>query len=222
MTCIVVLGAHRSGTSLAAGILHQAGVNMGRRFREPDEWNPTGYWGDLDWLDLNKRMLRDVGGNWYTPPGIEALKAQGEALTDEIRALVALKDKAPLWGFKDPRTCLTIGSILPHLPTDTRFLMVRRELDEIITSLMRRAQGRGYYETPEHWRALTDEYYQRLNGFADSHMGYTLRVNYDHLVNLSRQSSVARWLGWLCGLNSFCVEQAMERMVRWEKTTGQP
>lgn len=221
MTCIVVLGAHRSGTSLAAGILHRAGVNMGRRFREPDEWNPTGYWGDLDWLDLNKKLLHNAGGNWYTPPGIEALRTQGEALNDEIRALVATKGSVPLWGFKDPRTCLTIGSILPHLPDDTRLLIVRRAREAIIQSLMRRAEGRGYYETPEHWRALTDEYYRRLSGFADSHMGYTLRVSYSQLIDRNQYQSVARWLGWLCGLSPFCIEQAMERMIEW-KTTAPP
>jgi len=214
MTCIVVVGAHRSGTSLTAGILHQAGVNMGRRFREPDEWNPTGYWGDLDWLDLNKKLLRDAGGNWYTPPGIEALAAQGEALADEIRALVARKDEAPLWGFKDPRTCLTIGVLLPHLPPDTRFLIVRRGKAAVVRSLMRRAEGRGYYETREHWWALTEEYYRRLANFTEWHMGYTLRVSYSQLIDRSQRQSVARWLAWLCSLDSFCIEQAMERMVR--------
>ena len=47
-TCILVLGTPRSGTSCVAGILHHLGVVMGEQFLEADDWNPAGYFQDVE------------------------------------------------------------------------------------------------------------------------------------------------------------------------------
>ena len=57
MSQIVVLGMHRSGTSLLSSILRRMGVNMGTNFLNEDYWNPYGYWEDKDFLWINKGIL---------------------------------------------------------------------------------------------------------------------------------------------------------------------
>lgn len=66
-TVIVVMGFHRSGTSLAAKILHTLGVVMGddegkgMLIGEAVE-NPGGYYEDEDIIDLNARLMTRAGG----------------------------------------------------------------------------------------------------------------------------------------------------------------
>ena len=49
---VVILGMHRSGTSLTAGILHLLGVNMGDRLLPADKFNAQGYFENQIILDL--------------------------------------------------------------------------------------------------------------------------------------------------------------------------
>ena len=52
---IIVLGMHRSGTSLIAGVLHEMGVNMGSNLMKADEYNPKGYFEDIEIYKFNSR-----------------------------------------------------------------------------------------------------------------------------------------------------------------------
>lgn len=110
---VVVLGAHRNGTSSVAGILEILGVDMGDTSWLPgDGFNPRGYFEDGAIAHLNERLLDRAGGSWTDPPEPGRLEDPGE-LGDDIRRL-ARRD-APLWGWKDPRTDFTVHLWLPHL-----------------------------------------------------------------------------------------------------------
>jgi hypothetical protein len=54
---LVVAGMHRSGTSLLASLLHRSGCRMGETLLSADANNRPGYFEDLEFLDLNRRML---------------------------------------------------------------------------------------------------------------------------------------------------------------------
>ncbi|HMB65244.1 MAG TPA: hypothetical protein VKO42_00060, partial [Patescibacteria group bacterium] len=54
---VVVIGMHRSGTSLVAGIMQCLGVDMGSNLLSGNRGNPLGFFEDEDILDLNKRIL---------------------------------------------------------------------------------------------------------------------------------------------------------------------
>lgn len=222
MPCILITGCQRSGTSLVAGVLYHAGLYMGEGFREPDEWNLSGYWEDKDLHDLNRKLLEMAGGtSWYRLPTAGALVEAATELSAEIRDIIASKNTRPLWGFKDPCLSMTIGALYPYLPEDTRFVIVRRELETIVDSLMRRAQGRGYYETPGHWWALTREYDLHLAEFLAENRTCLLELSYCNLVDRAQCQSIARRLSWFCELPTDRVEQAMERTVRWKNIEGQ-
>ena len=67
MSCVIVLGCYRSGTSAVAGILHHLGVMMGKEFDKPAKSNPTGYYEDLEFKRLFDMMAegKDVEGPYY-------------------------------------------------------------------------------------------------------------------------------------------------------------
>jgi len=114
--CFIVLGMHRSATSLIAKGLREEGVFMGNRILEPNEHNKEGYWEDLDFLYLNKRILEAAGGSWDNPPTEEAiLNVKNKFKVEILRKVQARKNSFKMWGWKDPRTILTIKLFLPYI-----------------------------------------------------------------------------------------------------------
>lgn len=129
--CIIILGMHRSATSLMAKGLHEAGVNMGKHFIPPDSGNPHGYYEDLDFVNLNKTILSTASGNWMEPPDESKILAlsQRESIKNHIKKLIDKKNESPLWGFKDPRTILTIKLFKPYLTKHFFFTCFRDPVD---------------------------------------------------------------------------------------------
>jgi hypothetical protein len=123
-SAVCVLGMHRSGTSVLARTLNLLGVDLGPRHHltPPDEYYPEGYLEHRDLVRINDQILRRFGGTWDRPPACplgweasDSLADLREAARDLLRASFA---KAPLWGWKDPRTCLTLPfwqSLLPPM-----------------------------------------------------------------------------------------------------------
>ncbi|MCK4816954.1 hypothetical protein KA005_14390, partial [bacterium] len=63
-TPIIILGMHRSGTSIVANMLHRIGISMGEDLLKSDKFNPNGYYEDADFLGINKGILTNSEGTW--------------------------------------------------------------------------------------------------------------------------------------------------------------
>ena len=124
----IVLGMHRSGTSLIAGGLNKSGINMGEKLLGANEWNPKGHFENEEFIELNDRILAEAGGSWDNPPSEEAILKAGEKLKDEIKVVVD-RNKGRLWGWKDPRTTLTIKCYLPYIEHPFFITCWRKPLD---------------------------------------------------------------------------------------------
>lgn len=133
---IIVLGMHRSGTSMIAGVLNILGVNMGKELMGKHPSNPLGHFEDLDFYKLNLRILGKAGGNWSNPPTREAILMQKKEFDLEIKSLVEKKNKG-IWGWKDPRNSLTIELYLSYLK-NPYFIVCYRTPEEVAKSLKRR------------------------------------------------------------------------------------
>jgi hypothetical protein len=109
---ICVVGMHRSGTSLATRLLNLLGVYLGpeEHLMPPALGNPEGYWEHQLLTDLDDEVLARLGGSWDAPPAVSPETFAGAGLADlrrRARVLVAQEfGDAPMWGWKDPRTCL--------------------------------------------------------------------------------------------------------------------
>ena len=112
--CFIVLGMHRSATSLTAKGLHDAGVYMGdnESIRNKAKYSPLGFFENLDFVRLNIRILKLAGGAWHSPPSFESIMAVD--VDKEIEKLVKENDR-DLWGWKDPRNSLTVEKYLPYI-----------------------------------------------------------------------------------------------------------
>lgn len=110
---IVVLGMHRSGTSLISRMLEAGGVYFGapEDLAPPAEDNVRGFWEHLEIRAINEELLARLGGDWRSPP------PSNERLADDAnddlreRARDVLRDLSrvsPLTGWKDPRTTLVL------------------------------------------------------------------------------------------------------------------
>ena len=181
--CIIVVGMHRSGTSLAAAILEQLGVYFGQELLSPmQEVNEKGFWEHRRVVDAHERLLHALGRKWYSvtpmPPHWQASEAAYEC-RQSIRQLTVDEFSAvPLWGVKDPRICLFLPlwkEVLDELGIIPHFLVVMRNPMEVALSLARRD---GLY--PVHSLALTEFYmFNALSFLSDK--GYSTSLYVDLL-----------------------------------------
>lgn len=194
MTAVIVLGMHRSGTSLTASILQALGVHMGDWMSSASEHQPFGYFEDLDFVHLNDDLLEAAGGSWGGPPAPERIAQAVQDSAHRIRDLVKGKQQdagGALWGFKDPRTCLTAAAYHPLLD-EPRYLIVRRDLPDVVDSLNRRSG-----EHP--WEILHDWYWKQIGAFLLSNDAPVLEVRFEDLTHPiagpRAVRKIARWLG---------------------------
>lgn len=130
---VVIMGMHRSGTSLVARMFHQLGVNLGSDLMVGDEANLDGYFEDWDFVNLNNTLLAESGASWNYPEVCGPAMNVGDPRAGEL-----IKNKSGLWGWKDNRTAFTFSAYAAYLDLDrVLFVVCTRDKDEIITSLKR-------------------------------------------------------------------------------------
>jgi hypothetical protein len=107
---VVVVGMHRSGTSLCAHLLQTMGVNMADDAGASPN-NRKGHWERPRINDLNDRIFTRFGRGWNEAAHILALPehwlddATVKAVKGELIGVLASGMSRPgLYGFKDPRT----------------------------------------------------------------------------------------------------------------------
>ncbi len=130
---IIVLGMHRSATSLVARSLHKEGVSMGDDFLFNNAENNGGHYEDVRFYNLNEMILKEAGGSWWSPPPEEDIIRAGKKLSEEIKRTIESAVK-PKWGWKDPRTVLTIKCYMEYLE-DPFFVICMRKPIEVAESL---------------------------------------------------------------------------------------
>ncbi|MGA2162949.1 MAG: sulfotransferase [Solirubrobacteraceae bacterium] len=141
---VCVLGFGRSGTSLTMRLLHLLGVDIGPQedLLAPGEAdNPRGYWEPGWMVALNDEILAKLGTVWWRPlpvaPGWER-SADFDELRERASGLLEEKfGAAPLWGWKDPRTTLTLP-FWKELVPDARYVICLRNPADAISSIQRR------------------------------------------------------------------------------------
>jgi len=135
---IVILGMHRSGTSMMGAILEKLGVNMGEEKLGASPANPIGYFEDVKFVNINNRILEDAGGSADKPPDEESINALEIKYKEDIKKILDEKYKAyDIWGWKDPRTSLTIKLYHPFLK-NVKYIYCIRDENEVANSLYKR------------------------------------------------------------------------------------
>lgn len=127
---------HRSGTSLAAQWLHTCNLHLGEKLYKASKFNPHGYYEDLDFLNLHRKVLQNHGIHPSGHENMPTFKTTSKEL-EEIQALIKKKARTFAWGWKEPRTCLFLNEYKMLLP-DACYLVVFRDCQSVISSLLNR------------------------------------------------------------------------------------
>jgi hypothetical protein len=144
---VVVLGMHRSGTSLCANLLHAMGVNMAEH-AAPSPHNQRGHWERAPVNDLNDRIFDTFGRAWDSAAHVLALPPHwlGDPRVQAVRAaLVAylrpLKEWGSPWGLKDPRIARLLPlwrQVFADLEISPRYVFCIRDPAQVARSLTAR------------------------------------------------------------------------------------
>jgi glycosyltransferase involved in cell wall biosynthesis len=185
---LIVTGMHRSGTSLLASMLVDAGVDLGTDLLAPDHQNRRGYFEDRPFLEFDRRVLAaacpDDDPGWPDWGWTEAelldpsVIARHEA---EGRELLASRRHDRAWGWKDPRATLLLD-FWAELAPDARYLFVYRPPWEVADSMVRYGHpALGHHPS---FALRTWAYYNRhLLDFADRHPDQCALVSIEALTD---------------------------------------
>lgn len=113
----IVLGMHKSGTTLVAQTLHHSGIQMGDSFDKSAGYRDNKY----EWREpflINLDLLGVDEQNYFSLDNYEPFESIAPtAIQERMRSLISLRESTSTdWGFKEPLTCLTYGPWSRNLP----------------------------------------------------------------------------------------------------------
>jgi hypothetical protein len=149
---LIIVGMHRSGTSVVARCLELMGVFTGRLLDENHE--------PLFFANLNNWLIRQCGADWDWPMQVEAVQDNSDFVRWSVERLklficsprswayLGLKNTIKFgsipnlqipWGWKDPRNLITLPIWSKVFPS-ARVVLVKRHGVDVAESLRVRAQ----------------------------------------------------------------------------------
>ncbi len=147
---IIIIGMHRSGTSLITRLLGEVGVFFGNDLEENYE--------SMFFQIINEWILRRIGGSWAYPQDIKYL-LENSSLTEKLVKILeeelssyrfyqylGLKNLinkkrilTGLWGWKDPRNSFTLP-VWMKLFNMAKVIYIKRNGIDIAASLVKRQE----------------------------------------------------------------------------------
>ena len=192
---IMVAGYACGGTSCVAGILHNAGVDMGQTAQIEGEtyydgWvsypeNPKAQYEDDPSVCLSWKILK---GHWYYPKVADTLTAEHHT---QMEQLIQARCKSPLWGVKAPSLAFTGPFFLQCMDkyTDTKLIIVHR--DEYVVADHLEKRFRDFGVKPLGALAHVGEISRALSclaAIATSRKIHVYAVHYEDLVSKTQNT----------------------------------
>ena len=178
---VIVIGMHRSGTSMITRMLRRLGLFLGKKC---DPHHESEFF-----LELNQWLLQQCGGAWDHPKPIDDLINHPMAqtlYTDYLRHMLwtrgrirflgwreAFRGRNPLnmekqWGWKDPRNTFTLPLWLDIFP-DAKIIHIYRHGLDVARSLQKREREQVRTSAKLHERRKWLYWvHPKKNGFLDS------------------------------------------------------
>ncbi len=141
---VIILGMHRSGTSMISELLDELGLFVGQQLQDDHE--------STFFLDLNDQIMNRVSAAWDWPKPVldflaceQAVRMTAEALSADLssRRIKGFMKRFSLetfdkpWGWKDPRTVFTLPLWLKLFPDAKLIYIVRNGIDVAKSLLVR-------------------------------------------------------------------------------------
>ncbi|WP_171176810.1 hypothetical protein [Ruegeria sp. HKCCA4633] len=133
---LIIAGFHRSGTSMTANYLHEAGLFLGDELLGANYSNKYGHFEDVEVVNFHDRLLGRIGTSWQLDHALAPILEP-----EDRRWMVDFGSRRGIhhtWGLKDPRICLFLpqwAEVFPQMSV----VYVFRPCVECVSSLKRRA-----------------------------------------------------------------------------------
>lgn len=198
-TCVLVLGMHRSGTSVLAGSLAMLGVDFGGHdtLLVPGEDNPKGYFEHATLVKKNISFLESFGcdsdGVKVHLPVDWVTDERAQQLKEDIKTIITTDfSHAAVFGLKDPRISILLPiylQALQELDIRIRCVIAERPAMEVASSLYKRNQ------LPLNTGVKAHEYFMRMINAYTENLD-PVRVSYAALLAQPKETmqQVARSL----------------------------
>lgn len=139
---ILILGMHRSGTSMVARLLNMMGAYFAPEgiSTGANQENPKGFWERRDVRTLNDMLLHSAGADWHRVSDFTLEKIPAAALAQfkmEAGKIILDMDAHRPWFLKEPRFCLLAPLWLELLEVPV-CVIVNRSPIEVARSLQMR------------------------------------------------------------------------------------
>jgi hypothetical protein len=211
-----ILGCGRSGTSLTAGLLADAGYFMGEELYPGDEGNPKGYFEDREVNGINEGLLAQVipgpertltdkilgrpkrnpgWFRWLADLAPDQKIPCPAKFADRIKPQVARRP----FCFKDPRFCYTLESWRQYAP-EAAIICVFRDPAVSAASIVKQVTwtDMGQHSFPVDLERAIGIWRSAYTYALEVHLpagGDWLFVHYDQLLDGSGCDAIARLLG---------------------------
>jgi hypothetical protein len=145
----LVVGMHRSGTSLTASFLAGLGLVLSDDLLEANEANSRGYFESRTIVQFHDRVLAELGGSWRTPTTTKPFPA-GWGRSEQIAPYaleleeIAREEIARAgghWIVKDPRASRLLplwNAALERIGAEASYIVTIRDPAEVAASLLLR------------------------------------------------------------------------------------
>ncbi|MGB5634711.1 MAG: glycosyltransferase, partial [Waterburya sp.] len=179
---VIMTGMHRSGTSLTASLLQNAGINIGDRLMAENTGNAKGHFEDLDFVEFHQNVLQSQGISVAGWTEQKQVQVQPQYLA-KAQNLILARQEHQIWGWKDPRTTLFLDFWSQLIP-DARYVFVYRSPWSVVDSLFRR--GDVVFRTNPNFAVQQwCNYNQTILDFYQSHSDQCLLVEIGSVIQNS-------------------------------------
>lgn len=130
----IICGSGRSGTSVVAQMLHEAGLSVGNDLIPGDEHNAEGYFEERPVIEANQAILNAAGvGPPFSWASREQIIEAAQQYTGYM--VIAAQNATPAW--KDPRFCWTLEPWLGVLDGRPKLIICLRSPAEVAASTLK-------------------------------------------------------------------------------------
>lgn len=194
----VVLGMHKSGTSLISQILHCSGINMVDNIDLDVSYDKGNKYERKSTKAINHEILNSQGLNSLdiiVPNKLEINFKQQIQIKEIIQNC---NQKYKNWGFKDPRTCLTYPLWASELP-EHKIIVIYRSVDELWQRYSRLHKSSNYYFTANNAYKLIQNYYlynsKILDYLRNTKMDFLVLNYYDFMTKQKKFELLQDFIG---------------------------
>jgi|694.fasta_scaffold11712_6 hypothetical protein len=148
---LIVLGMHRSGTSVLSALLVRAGFDAPRDLMPATLDNPQGYWESRRIAKINNRLLAAAHTHWNDDSQISEQWLTSQERDSDVRAIQDVVDKefgpSERLLIKDPRLCRLLPLWVKALSADDiaiQCILILRHPNAVASSLAARASNKEF------------------------------------------------------------------------------